>query len=61
MYEVPASPTPTARIRLALSQQEWREFQDYVKGRYDGMEDFFTRKVLELIALGREESGKTVN
>jgi hypothetical protein len=61
MYETPDPPTPPARIRLALSRQEWNEFQAYVHRRYEGMEDFFTRKVLELIAQGRKESGRPVN
>ncbi len=53
-------PSPRS-IRLGLSQEEWREFQVYVRRHYADVEDFFTRKALELIALGREQNGHPPN
>ena len=59
----PSPPTPQSprSIRLGLSPKEWAEFQDCVKRHYRGVEDFFTLKALELIALGREEKGRLPN
>jgi len=48
-------------IRLGLSREEWREFQDCVRRHYANLEDFFTQKALELIALGRERAGQRPN
>lgn len=48
-------------IRLGLSNEEWREFHDYVRRHYGNVEHFFTEKALELIALGREQAGQRPN
>jgi hypothetical protein len=48
-------------IRLSLSHDEWREFQDYVRRQYGDVERFFTEKALELIVAGRERAGRRPN
>ena len=54
--------SPTRRsFLLSLSQAEWQEFLEYARRYHEGVSQFFTRKALELIADGRERSGRKPN
>ena len=48
-------------IRLGLSREEWREFQDCVRRQGATIDGFFTEKALELIARQREARGRLLN
>lgn len=55
------SPIDPPRIRLGLSPAEWEEFQRCLRRTGTSLQEFFTRKALEVVAQARRDAGRTPN